>query len=279
MTADDPQARWVRRATLLTALAALVVVSWPRTQTMSPTGSAPAPRPSTDPTPTVPAVWPAPSPTALAVAAPSAATPAVGARGPLPSAVTGTAVAAAEEQTSPLGALDGRGVAAPRGPGPSARGAPRGVRGGPRGPDSPASPTATVAPLPSPPTPSATPALTPPDRLARALAPRGLTVEDLDAIPELTTALDRYAARATEPGSLDALMAALDGARLPDALVRAKLDRVGRALRAAAARLPPAELERREQRYLDLEVRLAQAPSREDRHSLVREAARLLRDP
>lgn len=34
-----------------------------------------------------------------------------------------------------------------------------------------------------------------------------------------------------------------------------------------------------EQRYLDLEVRLAQAPSREDRHSLVREAARLLRDP
>ena len=74
-------------------------------------------------------------------------------------------------------------------------------------------------------------------------------------------------------------MAALDGARLPDALVRAKLDRVGRALRAAAARLPPAELERREQRYLDLEVRLAQAPSREDRHSLVREAARLLRDP
>ena len=76
MTADDPQARWVRRATLLTALAALVVVSWPRTQTMSPTGSAPAPRPSTDPTPTVPAVWPAPSPTALAAPWPSAATPA-----------------------------------------------------------------------------------------------------------------------------------------------------------------------------------------------------------
>jgi len=135
------------------------------------------------------------------------------------------------------------------------------------------SPTASAAPVVVPVAPVAPPPPSADERLLRALAQRGLDLADLAELADADTEIRRFRARPED--GLDAAIAAIDDARVPNTLLRKKLDRLAAALRAAAAKLPADELAQREKRYLDLETRLSLDPSNAERHAILADAVRL----
>ncbi len=110
--------------------------------------------------------------------------------------------------------------------------------------------------------------------LTRALASRGLSLSDVDAMPDARAELERFQ-RQPSLERLPELLTALDAAEIPTALIRQKLDRLGEQLRRAAPRLSPRALELAERAYLDLETTAQSNPSRAERHALLAAAARL----
>lgn len=110
--------------------------------------------------------------------------------------------------------------------------------------------------------------------LARALASRGLSLSEVSAMADVQAELERFQ-RQPSPERLPELLAAVDAAEIPTALLRQKLDRLGEKLRRAAPRLSPRDLELAERAYLDLETSAQSNPSRGERHALLTAAARL----
>ena len=120
--------------------------------------------------------------------------------------------------------------------------------------------------------PTATP--DPAAALVRALASRGLSLSEVSAMADVQAELERFQ-RQPSPERLPELLAAVDAAEIPTALLRQKLDRLGEKLRRAAPRLSPRDLELAERAYLDLETSAQSNPSRGERHALLTAAARL----
>jgi hypothetical protein len=110
--------------------------------------------------------------------------------------------------------------------------------------------------------------------LTRALASRGLSLSDVNAMPDARAELERFQ-RQPSLERLPELLTALDAAEIPTALIRQKLDRLGEQLRRAAPGLGPRALELAERAYLDLETTAQSNPSRAERHALLAAAARL----
>jgi hypothetical protein len=94
--------------------------------------------------------------------------------------------------------------------------------------------------------------------LARALAKRGLTIEDLDLFPTTRMAKGRLASvqKQNDPHEVDAAMRALlhevEGVRISADLPKRKLDSIAALLQDAKSTIPSDRFQRFETRYLDL---------------------------
>jgi hypothetical protein len=119
------------------------------------------------------------------------------------------------------------------------------------------------------------PTVSPAALLARALARRGLTVDDLRYLPAPEAEARRFLAQGGASPELKALLGALDEADYPDALVRARLDAAKARLRAARTRSSAAEVAALDRAYLDLETRFSVGATRRERQRIVATAAEL----